>query len=92
MPTEASTKALTSIASTVLCRLTIPAPDGHLTVAELRDFAACCGRDDERHIAEYDVYAALHAHLGICAMCDVRMRLLQGKAPPVNRPPGTPRP
>lgn len=85
-------EALISIASAVLCRLTIPAPDGHLTLAELRDFAACCGRDEEEHIAEYDVYAALHAHLGACAMCDVRMRLMRAKAPPGNGAPRTPRP
>lgn len=78
-------EALERVTSTVLDRFTVPAPAEHLTMAELREFVACGGHGDGTHIGDYGVYYAWHAHLGMCAMCDVRMRLMQGKAAPLSR-------
>lgn len=78
---EAIRAAIARLALTLLDRLTVPAPDRHLEEAELDRFVACClAKTGGGHIAEYDEYAALHAHVGTCAWCDHRLRAKHASA------------
>lgn len=71
---ESIRAVIAGLATTLLNRFTAPAPDHHLTDAELDHFSACCLPAGGEHIAEYDQYAALHAHIGTCSSCDHRLQ------------------
>ena len=63
-------RVLTNLVERVLCGTTAPAPSAHLTNAEMMALRDCCSENPEAaHIADYDRYAALHAHGSICGSC-----------------------
>jgi hypothetical protein len=74
--------SICAVTLSVLNELTTPAPADHLTDAELQTYAVCCsGFPNVPHLADYDVYAAHHAHIGSCSGCEKRLTKLASEPP-----------
>ena len=73
---ESVQTAISGIATAVINQLTVPAPDEHLTQAELRELLVCCESADDGHISDYELYAVRHAHVGVCTRCDFLLRAM----------------
>ena len=77
---DAIRAAIIRIATSLLNRLTTPAPVAHISADELAEYVACCSGG--AHIPQYDRYASSHAHVGVCTQCDVQATRMLGDCHP----------